>query len=131
MAYQLEFIQEQQILKWTILEGFKVSHDLPTVVSDAQALLNELSHDVYYFADARKLKMDFSGVVFALGMLAKGQMALFKHPRIIKIVAVGHGDLIEFAFKALEQAQYGHLRVEFHHDSESALDSIQREFAVV
>lgn len=125
MTYRLEKLPGQPIVQWTIHEGFRLSDDLPAFISDARHMLENGTEDVYYLADARKLNAGFTDLLFALATLALGEMAILKHPRIIQIVGVGQGFLIEMAIKALGQAQYGSLPVSFHHTLEGALEHIQ------
>ena len=65
-----------------------------------------------------------SGVVFALSTLTRGDKALFKHPKIRRIIGVGSSDLMQLAFSALTQAQYGNLPVTFYKSVEEAYASL-------
>ena len=129
MTYRLERLPDKPVLLWTVNDGFDIGRDLPRVVSDAIKILDGMDEDVYYMADARKLKLNFGGVVSVLATLTRGELALFKHPRIYKIVGVSNSGLIELAIKALGQMQYGAFRTAFYTSLDEAFAGIEREVA--
>jgi len=131
MDYTVQKYPEEPIVEFAVTEQFRVYDHLPDSIEDARKVLDNLGEDIYYVVDAGHLRLDFSGAVAALAMLAKGKLALFKHPRIHKIVVAGKSRLLEMSMKALGQAQYGGLTVYFYHTIEEALTAVRAEIGGV
>jgi len=127
MDYTVQKYPEEPIVEFTVTEQFRIYDHMPDAVEEAYELLDGLDEDIYYVVDAGHLRLDFSGAVAALAMLAKGELALFRHSRIHKIVVAGKSRLLEMSAKALGQAQYGGLTVYFYHTIEEALTAVRAE----
>lgn len=125
--YTIKKYLEEPIVEFSVDEEFRVYDHLPSSIEEANQLLDTLEEPVYYVVDATNLQLDFGSAVAALAMLVKGELALFKHSRIHKIIVVGTGALLELSAKALGQEQYGGLTVYFFPTIDEALEAIRTE----
>ena len=122
--YRLELLPDRSVLLWTIDPDFDFERHLSLVAKEATTLLDIHDQRVVYMADARRLQLSHSTMLFAVGMLTKDQKALFQHPQISRIIGIGSSELLRLAFTALGQARYRNLPVTFFQSLDEAFASL-------
>jgi len=110
MSYTIQRLPGEPIIINTLAADFNVSRDALPSLQETFTLVEEIGGPVYSIMDVRQLSISFSDLVLGMGMLTRGEMALFTDPRL-RLIAVGASGLAAMGAKALSQAQYGNLSV--------------------
>ncbi|NDJ36172.1 MAG: hypothetical protein GYB64_16065 [Chloroflexi bacterium] len=100
--------------------------DVPPMSEQFIAMLEADDRPKANIIDFREVNLNFSDIVAALGMVAKGEAAPFHHPNLVMVAAVTESALVEMSANALRQVQYGTLRTGSYRTVEAATAEIMQ-----
>lgn len=100
---------------------FSIRRDTPAFAHDVTDMLAQGTDPVYFLADMRELQITFSDMVSGLAMVALGDLAVMRHPRLSRVGVVSKIDMVRLGAKALTQSQYGQIKIASFDTIEQAL----------
>src|SRR5438105_631203 len=107
MTFQINWMPGEKIVLGTMHQDYHVMRDTEAASKRLIELLDTSDEPVPYLLDLSEIKMGFSDMVLAMGMLTGGTLASFMHPMLRQVVIVTQDGMLKFGATALGQAQYG------------------------
>lgn len=111
MSYKIEKISDEPVVICTLEKSFNLGRDTAAYAKELQELLDAQPGSVYLITDARQLQVSFGDLIQGLTVVARGELAVVRHPKILTLVTVGRSALLDLGSSALKQAQYGSLNI--------------------
>jgi hypothetical protein len=130
MAFEFAMQPGEPVMLVKLQPDFDVQHDTPVLLDLMRRALDAAPDRVTIVANILRISIKFSDMVYALGIVTKGDTAILHHPCIRKLVLVTTSDTIRFGGHALQQEQYGGIAVDFYATQEEALRSVHTEPAI-
>jgi hypothetical protein len=127
MAFEFAMLPGEPIMLTKFHQDFNVQEDSPVLLGLMKRALDDAPARVTIVANLLGIQFKFSDMVYALGIVTKGDSAVLHHPCVHKLVLVTTSDTIRFGGYALRQEQYGGIHVEFYPTLEEALSAIHAE----
>jgi hypothetical protein len=129
VSYKIEKMADEPVVICTLEKGFNLGRDTAPYAKELQALLDSQPEQVYLITDARQLEVSFGDLIQGLTVVARGDLAVVRHPKIINLITVGRSALLDLGSNALKQAQYGSLNipVQVYTRMEDAWSFIQKD----
>src|SRR5687768_114388 len=111
MAFEFAMLPGQPIMLTKFHPDFSLNDDIPVLLGLMTRALDAAPARVTIVANFLAIQVKFSDMVYALGIVTKGETAVLHHPCVRKLVLVTTSDTIRFGGYALQQEQYGSIPV--------------------
>ena len=121
MSYRLEILPGEPIALITTPEDFRVGEDVPAATNEFYTLMNGSKGNVYLIVDVTDYKVSIEDMLAGASLAARGEMSLFHHPRIYKILIVSPQPLAAISARGMNTAPFGYPHVEPFSTIEDAL----------
>jgi hypothetical protein len=129
--FRIDWLPGEHILLGTMDRSYNVRKDTPTAAKQLIRMLESSEQPVPYVLDLSEISMSFGEMVGALGVLTRGDLASFAHPKLSELVIVSTDPLMKIGANALGQTQYGRRRAAVVRSLEEALRYVRRKNALL
>jgi hypothetical protein len=109
--YTLDLLPGEPILYSVLSADFNLMQDLPHYASEILPLLESLPEPVYYIADIRALSPGLMDVIQGANLVARGNTAYLRHPKMKMNIGVIDSKILEMAAKGLNSEVFGFVKV--------------------
>jgi hypothetical protein len=106
-TFTIDWLPGERIILGKIFRDYNAVRDTKAASVRLLTLLQSSDSPVPYLLDLTEIQMTFGEMVQAMGLLTRGDLAAFVHPKLKQIVIVSNEALIKLGATALGQAQYG------------------------
>jgi hypothetical protein len=124
MAFEFAMLPGEPVMLTKFHPDFNVQDDTPVVLGLMTRALDAAPARVTIVANLLGIQLKFSDMVYALGIVTKGDTAVLHHPCVRRLALITTSDTIRFGGYALQQEQYGSIPVDFYTTQEEALKAI-------
>lgn len=109
-TFIVDWLPGKRVIQGKTLATFEVRRDLKEAARLLNDLLDQAVEPVPYVLDLIELKIDFSGMIFAMADLTHGEGAVWRHPKLRELVVITGSSMVRFGVNSLRQMQYGNLK---------------------
>lgn len=124
MGVRIERLPDEPIILVTIEQGYNMNREARETNEAISNLIGAGESGVYLIYDLRFLQMSFSDLVVALADNAQKSAGTASDSRLRPVV-VGSGEMIKLGNMAMQQEQYGGLKIPMFPTPEEALSFIR------
>ncbi len=121
-GYTLEKLPGEPIVVFQAAKTYDLETDTPVALDELNAIADSSDVDLIYITDIRNIHFELSDMAYLSNLAARGQGAVFHHPRLKEIVAVTTSKLVELTFRGMGSEVYGRVRVAVFPTLEEALE---------
>jgi hypothetical protein len=125
--FRIDWLPGEPIILGKMNPDYNVRKDTPAASKRLLKMLDSTDQPVAYVLDLSEVSMSFGEMVGAMGVLTRGDLAAFSHPRLTEIVIISSDPLIRIGASALGQTQYGRRRAAVMRSLEDALRYVRRK----
>jgi hypothetical protein len=129
MRYRLDCLPREPIILGIFGAEYNIRRDTPLFNREMADLLTKADRPTYFICDMLNMRLNFSDMVAGLAMVAAGEIAVMRHPRLARTMVVSGMDLVRFGARAMTQTQYGKLKVSIFDTVYDAHETIRAELA--
>jgi hypothetical protein len=119
--FRIDWLPGEPIILGKMHPDYNVRKDTPAASKWLLRMLESTDQPVSYVLDLSEVNMSFGEMVGAMGLLTRGDLASFSHPKLGEIIIVSTDPLIKIGANALGQTQYGRRRAAVMRSLDDAL----------
>src|SRR5690349_12059843 len=103
MAFEFAMLPGKSVMLVKLQPDFDVQNDTPVLIELMKRALNDAPDRVTIVANLLSISIKFSDMVYALGVLTKGDTAVLHHPCMRSLSLITTSDTIRFGGYSLQQ----------------------------
>lgn len=121
LTYSIEKLQDEPIVIFKVFEAGQLQRSMPTTVTEATTLLDELSEPVF-------LVLDLSGIKVSLDTIISGANRevrvdrFITHPNVREVLDVATNPMMKMAATGLRSNVFGNIKIQVFDTVEEALE---------
>ena len=125
--FRIDWLPDERIILGQMSANYNMRKDTPAASKLLLKILESSDQPVPYVLDLSEVTMSFGELVGAMGVLTRGDVASFTHPKLSEIVIVSSDPMVRIGANALGQTQYGRRRAAVVRTLDDALRYIRRK----
>lgn len=110
MNYKVEVIPDEPIVKIELYKHYSFVTDDPIATDKARQILNQSDEPMFMLMDVTDLSMSLEDVIKSTNNDARGEDAIFHHPKLIELLVVTRSKMIQLAVKGLTTVTFGNVK---------------------
>jgi hypothetical protein len=107
MNYKIEVIPDEPIILATLYAHYSLAVDDPVANNEARAIMDKSGEPMFMIMDVTDLSLSLDDLVQAANRDARGEQAIFHHPKLLELLVVTHSAMIQLAVKGITTVTFG------------------------
>ena len=109
MNYKVEALPGEPVILATLYEDYSYTVDDPQANAEVVNILDEIDGAMFLVIDATHRSFSLDDVVQAANNDARGEDALYHHPKLLGVLIVTRSSLVRLATKGLNTVTFGNV----------------------
>lgn len=129
MNYKIEVIPDASTVKVTMYEQYSFEVDDPVADQEIIDILEKSDESMFLIVDLIQRPLSLDDVIHSSNKDARGENALFHHPKVKGLLVVTESDMVRLAAKGLNTVTFGNVNARAFKTADEALDYARSQVA--